>query len=96
MTIPLLLSWQAIYKPRKYCIYVASSLFVLLFYGFDTFCAQGKMRKVCRTLAIHTLPSYLILNKVMLDQRKRHASKESQPWLALFWMHHLPVAMMFS
>ena len=67
MTIPLLLSWQIVYKPRKYYIYVASSMFVLLFSGFDTFYAQGKMRMVCRTLAIHTLPCYLILNKVMLD-----------------------------
>ena len=42
-------------------------MFVLLFSGFDTFYAQGKMRMVCRTLAIHTLPCYHILNKVMLD-----------------------------
>ena len=67
MTIPLLLSWWIIYKPRKYYIYVVSSMFVVLFSGFDTFYAQGKMRMVCRTLAIHTLPCYLILNKVMLD-----------------------------
>ena len=40
---------------------------VLLFSGFDTFYAQEKMKKVCRALAIHTLPCYLILNKVILD-----------------------------
>ena len=28
------------------------------------------MRMVCRTFAIHTLPCYLILNKVMLDPRE--------------------------
>ena len=67
MTIPLLLSWWIIYKPRKYYIYVVSSMFVLLFSGFDTFHAQGKMRMVCRTFAIHPLPCYLILNKVMLN-----------------------------
>ena len=67
MTIPLLLSWWIIYKPRKYYIYVVSSMFVLLFSGFDTFHAQGKMRMVCRTFAIHTLPCYLILNKMMFD-----------------------------
>ena len=67
MTIPLFSSWWIIYKPRKYYIYVVSSMFVLLFSGFDTFHAQGKMRMVCRTFAIHTLPCYLILNKVMLD-----------------------------
>ena len=42
-------------------------MFVLLLSGFDTFHAQGKMRMVCRTFAILTLPSYLILNKIMLD-----------------------------
>ena len=42
-------------------------MFVLFFSGFDTFHAQGKMRMICRTFAIHTLPCYLILNKVMLD-----------------------------
>ena len=40
-------------------------MFVLLFSGFDTFHAQGKMRMICRTFAIHTC--YLILNKVMLN-----------------------------
>ena len=39
---------------------------LVLFSGFDTFHAQGKMM-VCRTFAIHTLSCYLILNKVMLD-----------------------------
>ena len=67
MTIPLFLSWWIIYKPRNYYIYVVSSMFVLLFSGFDTFHAQGKMRMVCRTFAIHTLPCYLFLNKAMLD-----------------------------
>ena len=43
-------------------------MFVLLFSGFDTFHAQGKMRMICRIFAIHTLPCYLILNKVILDQ----------------------------
>ena len=43
-------------------------MFVLLFSGFDTFHAQVKMRMVFRTFAIHTLPCYLILNKVILDQ----------------------------
>ena len=42
-------------------------MFVLLFSVFDTFHAQGKMRMICRTFAIHTLPGYLILNIVMLD-----------------------------
>ena len=42
-------------------------MFVLLFSGFDTFHAQGKMRMVCGTFAIHTLSCYLILNKVMFD-----------------------------
>ena len=42
-------------------------MFVLLFSDFDTFHAQGKMRMVCRTFTIHTLPCYLILNKLMLD-----------------------------
>ena len=42
-------------------------MFVILFSGFDTFHVQGKMRMVCRTFAIHTLPCYLILNKVMLN-----------------------------
>ena len=65
MTIPLLLSWQIVYKPRKYYIYVASSMFVLLFSGFDLF--QGKMRMARGTFAIHTLSCYLILNKVMFD-----------------------------
>ena len=64
---PLLSTWWIIYKPRKYYIYIVSSMFVLLFCGFDTFHAQGKMRMVCRTFAIQTLPCYLILNKVMLD-----------------------------
>ena len=41
-------------------------MIVLLFSGFDTFHAQGKMRMVCRTLAILALPCYLILNKMML------------------------------
>ena len=41
-------------------------MFLVLFSGFDTFYAQGKMM-VCRTFAIHTLSCYLILNKVMLD-----------------------------
>ena len=41
-------------------------MFVLLFSGFDTFHAQGKMIMICRTFAIRTLPGYLILNKVML------------------------------
>ena len=42
-------------------------MFVLLFSGFDTFHARGKMRMVCRTFAIHTFTCYLILKKVMLD-----------------------------
>ena len=42
-------------------------MFVLLFSGFDTFHAQGKMRIVCRTFAIHTLLCYINLNKLMLD-----------------------------
>ena len=42
-------------------------MFVVLFSGFDTFYAQGKMRMVCKTFAIHTLSCYLILIKVMLD-----------------------------
>ena len=67
MTIRLLLSWWIIYKPRKYYIYAVSLMFVIFFSGFDTFHAQGKMRMVCKTFAIHTLSCYLILNKVMLD-----------------------------
>ena len=42
-------------------------MFVLLFSGFGTFPAQGKMRMVCRTFAILTLTCYFILNKMMLD-----------------------------
>ena len=44
-------------------------MFVVFFSGFTfhTFHAQGKMRMVCKTFAIHTLSCYLILNKVMLD-----------------------------
>ena len=42
-------------------------MFVLLFSGFDTYHAQEKMRMICTTLVIHTLPCYRILNKVMLD-----------------------------
>ena len=42
-------------------------MFALLFSGFDTFHAQGKIRMVCRRFAIHTLPCYLILNKVMFN-----------------------------
>ena len=71
MTIPLLSSWWIIYKPRKYYIYVASSMFVLLFSCFDTFHAQGKIRMVCRTFTIHTLPCYLILNKAMFDLEEK-------------------------
>ena len=41
-------------------------MFVLLFSGFDTFHAQGKMRMVCKAFAIDTLPCNLVLNKVML------------------------------
>ena len=67
MKISLFSSWWIIYKPRKYYIYVVSSMFVLLFSGFDTFHAQGMMRMVCRKFAILTLPCYLILNRVMLD-----------------------------
>ena len=67
MTIPLFSSWWIIYKPRKYYIYVVSSMFVLLFSGFDAFHAEGKMRMDCRIFAIFTLPCYLILNKMMLD-----------------------------
>ena len=43
-------------------------MFALLFSGFNTFHAQGKMRMICRIFAIHTLLCYLILNKLMLDQ----------------------------
>ena len=43
------------------------SIFVLFFSGFDTFHAQGKMWMICITFALHTLPCYLVLNKVMLD-----------------------------
>ena len=67
MIIPLLSSWWIIYKPGKYYIYVVSSMFVLVFSGFDTFHAQEKMRMVCRTFAILTLPCYIISNKMMLD-----------------------------
>ena len=42
-------------------------MFVVLFSGFDTFHAQGKIKMVCRTFAIHALSCNLILNKVMLD-----------------------------
>ena len=54
-------------------------MFVLLFSGFDTFHAQGKMRMVCRTFTIHILPCYLILNKVMLDltEKKVYFKEES-------------------
>ena len=46
-------------------------MFVLLFSGFDTFHAQGKMGMVCRTFAILTLPCYLILDNKMLDLTKK-------------------------
>ena len=42
-------------------------MFVQLFSGFNTYHAQGKMRMICTTFVIHTLPCYRILNKVMLD-----------------------------
>ena len=71
MTIPLLSSWWLIYKLRKCYIYVVSSMFVLLFSRFDTFHAQGKIRMVCRTFAIHSLPCYLILNKAMFDLEEK-------------------------
>ena len=51
-------------------MYVVSSMFVVLFSGFDTFHAQGKMRMVCKIFAIHTLSCYIILSKVMLDLTK--------------------------
>ena len=53
-------------------------MFVLLFSGFDTFHAQGKMRIICRTLAIHTLPCYLILNKVMLGLTEEKVSLKGE------------------
>ena len=46
-------------------------MFVLLFSRFDTFHAQGKIRMVCRTFAIHSLPCYLILNKAMFDLEEK-------------------------
>ena len=42
-------------------------MFVLLFSGLDTFHAQVKMRMICRTFAIHTLPC-------LMEQRKRYVS----------------------
>ena len=75
MTIPLLLSWWTIHKPRKYYVYVVSSVVVLLFSGFDIFHAQRKIGMVCRTLDILTLPCYLILNNMMLDLTGRGCSK---------------------
>ena len=72
-------------------------MFALLFSGFDTFHAQGKIRMVCRRFAIHTLPCYLILNKVMfnLAEEKVCFKGESCGWHC-FLMHQLPAAMMFS
>ena len=46
-------------------------MFVLLFSRFDTFHAQGKIRMVCRTFAIHSLPCFLILNKAMFDLEEK-------------------------
>ena len=42
-------------------------MFVLLFFGFDTFHAQGKMAIVCTTFAILTLSCCLFLDNKMLD-----------------------------
>ena len=42
-------------------------MFVLLFFGFDTFHAQGKMAIVCTTFAILTLSYCLFLDNKMLD-----------------------------
>ena len=67
MTIPLLYSWWIIYKPQKHYIYTVSSVFVLLFCGFDTFHVQGKMGMVCGTFFILMLPCYIILDDKMLD-----------------------------
>ena len=71
MTISLLLSWWIINKPGKSYIYVVSSVFVLLFSGFDTFHLQGKMRIVYRTFATLSLPCYLTLNNNMFDLTRK-------------------------
>ena len=67
MKLLLLTSWWIIYKRRKYYIFVVNFVFVLLFSGFDTLNAQGKMGMVCRTFSILTLTCYLILNNKILD-----------------------------
>ena len=67
MKLLLLTSWWIIYKRRKYYIFVVNFVFVLLFSGFDTLTAQGKMGMVCRTFSVLTLTCYLILNNKILD-----------------------------
>ena len=52
-------------------MYVVSSVFVLIFSGFDTFYAQGKVEMVCRTFAVLTLPCSLILGNKMLHLTKK-------------------------
>ena len=42
-------------------------MFVLIFSGFDTFHAQGKIETVCRTFVIQTLPCYLTFGNKMLE-----------------------------
>ena len=70
-------SWQFLSFParglflnRGNSIYICS-WFSVLFFGFDTFHAEGKTGMVCRTFAILKLPSYLILDNEMLDLTRK-------------------------
>ena len=64
-------------------------MFVLLFSGFDTFHAQGKMRMVCGTFAIHTLSCYLNFNKVMLDLTDMFQRVVDHGWHCFGWTSYL-------
>ena len=79
------------YSCNEEVVHICSSVFVLLFCGFDTFHTEGKMGMVCRTFATLTFFHYLILH----DLTERHVSNGSQPWLVLLLIHHFSAAMMF-
>ena len=97
VTIPLLSSWWIINKPGKSYIYVVSSVFVLLFSGFDTFHVQGKMGMVYRTFAILILPCYLTLNNKMFDLTGKSMFQRGVNHAChCFDTHQLPAAMMLS
>ena len=81
-------------------MHVASSVFALIFSDVNTFHVQGKIEMVYRIFAIMAFPCYLILGNKILEcawsNRERHVLTRIQPWLALFLMHRLSVAMMLS